>query len=203
MPTDLLSEILSSPNSLGIAALVSIRPRTQSELAELTGVSVPGVLKHLKRLEKLGLVQQSTLDSRLFRVRRVYTSRGISVGDFSRGDIRVVRLLRNPEAGPPSGDSMRTLESLAEDLIIQRRRIREQVRKLSRMIDDLLEDQARISRTAEETGRGVDERLILGTIFTEESVSDAERVLARHYGLKGGRRSIERVLAESRKIAKK
>jgi predicted transcriptional regulator len=203
MPDDLLSEILSSPNSLGIAALISIRPRTQSELAELTGVSVPGVLRHLKRLVKLGLIEQSRLDSRLFRARRVYSSKGMSVGDFSRADLRVVRLLRKPETGGSPGNSITTLESLAEELILQRRRIREQVRKLGRMIDDLLDDQARMSKTTEEAGRGTDERLILGAIFTEESVGDAERVLVRHYGLKGGRRSIERVLAESRKIAKK
>ena len=86
MAKDVLSEILSSPNSLGIAALVSIRPRTQSELAELSGVSVPAVLKHLKRLEALGLVQENKLtkdDRRIFAVRGVYCSREFLVGDFS------------------------------------------------------------------------------------------------------------------------
>ena len=71
------------------------------------------------------------------------------------------------------------------------------------MIDDMLEDQARLTKVAEVTGRGLPDRLILETIFTEESLAEGERVLARHYGLKEGRRSIDGVLAESRKIAKK
>jgi DNA-binding Lrp family transcriptional regulator len=203
MTKDLLSEVLSSPNSVGIAALVSIRPRTQKELAELAGVSVPDVLKHLKRLQQLGLVQVYNLDSREFSVRKVYGARGMLIGDFSRPDISAVRLLRKPETEVPAGDPLRHLESIAEDLILQRRRVREQVRRLGRMIDDLLQDQARLSRVAEAAGGGIDGRVVLETVFAEESLSEAERALRRNYGLKGGRRSIDRVLSESTKNAKK
>ena len=188
---------------MGIAALVSIRPRTQSELAELTGVSLPGVLKHLKRLEMLGLVQEKKLDRHMFTARKVYTARRTTIGDFSEPDLRVVRLLHEPGVAEPQGGESLNLESQAEDLILQERRVREQVKKLGRMIDGLLADRSRLAATAGTTGLGFDDRLILQVLFTEESASDGERVLIRHFGLKGGRRSIDRVLAESRKIAKK
>jgi len=200
---DTLSEVLSSPNSLGIAALVSVRPRTQSELVELTGVSLPGVLKHLKRLEKLGLVQEKKLGHNLFAARKVYLAKGMTIGDFSQADLRVVRLHHGPEIAVPQAREVTNLEFLAEDLILQERRVREQVRKLGRMIDGLLEDRSRLKAMTGTTGLGFDERLILQILFSEENVDDGERVLLRHFGLKGGRRSIDRVMAESKKIAKK
>jgi len=188
---------------VGIAALVSMRPRTQSELVELTGVSLPGVLKHLKRLEKLGLVQEKKLGRHVFTARKVYTARRTTIGDFSEPDLRVVRILHEPSVPVPQGGEFLDLESQAEDLILQERRVREQVKKLGRMIDGLLADRSRLAATAGTTRLGFDDRLILQILFSEESPSDGERVLFRHFGLKGGRRSIDRVLAESRKIAKK
>ena len=203
MPADALSEVLSSPNSLGIATLVSIRPRTQSELSEITGISVPAVLKHLRRLRDLGLVKENRVNSDLLGVRRVYTASGVLVGDYSLRDLRVVKVMEKPGGPIPEGDTASLMEELAEELMVQRRRVRDQVRRLDRMTEDLLEDQARLSRMAEMWGDEIGARLILETIFTEEDLREGEKVLTRHYGLKGGRRSIDRVMAETRRFANK
>lgn len=203
MGSDVLAEILSSPNSLGIAALVSVRPRTQSELAELTGVSVPAVLMHLRRLRRLGLIRENKINNKLLGVRRVYTANGILVGDFSQADLKVVKLHKKPEFALRHENPIKHLEALAEDLLLQKRRIREQVRRIGRMIDDMLEDQARLSSIAAAAGRGIGERLILETVFSEEDPVEGERILVRHYGLKGGRRSIDRLMTETLRFAQK
>ena len=47
------------------------------------------------------------------------------------------------------------------------------------------------------------ERLILHALYTADSIDEGQRVLSKHYGLKDGRRSIDRVLAKAGSIAKK
>jgi hypothetical protein len=66
------------------------------------------------------------------------------------------------------------------------------------MIDDLVEDESRIEVTLEPMDLSDMERLILRVLFTEESLSEGERVLLKHFGLQDGKRSIEKALNKAR-----
>lgn len=203
MAKDVIGEVLSSPTSIRIASLVSARPRTQSELAELTGVSVPAVLKHLRRLEEHGLVMAEKVNDPSITARRVYLARGQLIGDYSTPGMRVVRAWGGLLPGQSSGMSLQELESLAEDALFQKGRIREQVRKMGRLIDNLLENQAKLAQVVNASKMSLGERLVLQVIFTEEDIKEVERILSRHYGLPQSRRSIDRVILEAKRLAKK
>ena len=63
-------EMVSSVMRLVIADLLSIRPRPLSELAHETGISVQGVLKHLKKLAAMGVLRETELRGRPFHFSR-------------------------------------------------------------------------------------------------------------------------------------
>ena len=95
---DLLPEVVSSRTRLKVADLVSARPRSLGELAAATGISIQGVLKHLRKLEELGLVEGKNVRSPDLAVRKVYAAKGVRLGDFSAGDLTLVKLSGNPSA---------------------------------------------------------------------------------------------------------
>ena len=203
MTSDTISEVMSSKTNLRIAALVSIRPRALSELAELVGVSIQAVLKHLKRLERLGIVQKEKIAGGGVSVRYVYAAKDYLVGDFSTGDLTIVKLSSRAREKVSPKDPLSHLEFLAEEAIVQRRRIREEARKLGRLIGDLVDDEVRLDRTIDSMGLQAGERLILHALYTADSIDEGQKVLSKHYGLRDGRRSIDRVLAKAGSIAKK
>src|SRR5215831_12756415 len=90
-------EITTSQTTLKIASLVSTRPRTLTELSDLTGVSIQAVLKHLVRLEKLGYVESKKLVNRDLAARRVYCSAKVRVSDFSSEGLIAVNTMENPD----------------------------------------------------------------------------------------------------------
>lgn len=62
MPTDTLSQTLSAladPTRRAIVARLNTGDATVSEIAEPIKMSLPGVSKHLKVLEKAGLIRRS------------------------------------------------------------------------------------------------------------------------------------------------
>jgi DNA-binding Lrp family transcriptional regulator len=196
-------EVISSTPRLLIADLVSTRPRTLKELADVTGMSVQGVLKHLSRLKTLGVVQEKGIRGSNLGVRKVFSTNRFRIGDFSAGDLRVVKLSRTQKPPPARVKNVyNELESIAEETLVQRRRIREQVRRLGRMIDEIVEDETRLSTLVESLPLEDDERLILHVIFTEESLEQAERLLTERYGLKDARSAIDGVLRRVRGFAK-
>lgn len=203
MQSDAALELLTSANSLKIAALVSVRPRTLSELAELTGISIQGALKHIKKLERLGLARGEKISGKDLGVRKVYSASALSVGDFSSGDLKIVKVSKRVVAEMVEKDPLGRMEFLAEEALVQRRRIRDEARRLGRLIDDLVEDERRLQAALDSINLDDDSRLILHTMFTEETAADGERVLTKHFGMKGGRRSIDEALAKARYIAKK
>jgi predicted transcriptional regulator len=196
-------ELLSSPSRLKIADLLSVRPRTLGELADETGISVQAVLKHLEKLDRLGIVEKRKVSGRDVSARKVYLTKGAFVGDYSYGDLTIVNMTRRGHVKYESADPVGELESLAEDTLVQRRRIREQVRKLSRMISQLVDSEDRLSGIIEGLGLDDEECLLVQTMFTEETLGDAERALARTHGMRDPRRSIERALAKARRSVNK
>ncbi len=201
--TDPISGFLSSKTRLRIADLLSTRPRTLGELAELTGISIQGVLRHLRKLVDLGLVEEKSVHWKGVTVRKVYLAKGVRVGDFSVGDLTVVKLSRAEPLSVDSTEPVADLEYLAEEALLQRRRIKDQARKLGRMIDELVEDEAKMNGLLQSMSLTESEKLVLQTLFTEDSLDDGERALSAHYGLKDGRRSIEKALAKARRSAKR
>jgi DNA-binding transcriptional regulator GbsR (MarR family) len=196
-------EVISSAPRLLIADLVSTRPRTLRELADVTGMSIQGVLKHLSRLKALGVIQERRIKGTSLGVRKVFFTERFHIGDFSVGDLSVVKVSRAQPSIPARTKSVYSeLESLAEETLVQRRRIREHVRRLGRMIDEIIEDEIRLSTLVESLPLEDDDKLILHVIFTEEGLEQAERLLTERYGLNDARSAIDGALRRVRGFAR-
>jgi DNA-binding transcriptional ArsR family regulator len=203
MSQEAMEAILSSKARLRVVGLVSLRPRSLRELADLTGISVQGVLKHLTRLKSLGMVDELKLKTRSLPVRKLYTIKDIRVGDFSQGDMTVVKLSRPPERAAEAADPAGELDALAADAIVERRRIREQARRLGRAIDELVATEARIAGLVRGLTLEEEDKLLLHTLFTEESMEEAESALRADYGLREPRRALEKAVSRAKKLGKK
>jgi DNA-binding MarR family transcriptional regulator len=193
----MIDEVLVQGARLKIADAVSVRPRTLTELADLTGISVQGVLKHLKRLAVLGLVEERKTPASVTKARRVYLARGSSVGDYSAKELAIVKLSKATRPEKRRHTKNQDLESLAADVLFQRRKIRDEARKLGKMIDRLVEEEELLNGALEAGPFTDDERLILQNLLTEETIEDGVRVLSKYYGVED-RRSIDKALAKAR-----
>ncbi len=185
-----LSEIVSSRSRLRIASLLSVRPRTLAELAQLTGMSVQGVLKHLSKLKELGILEEAPFAA--VGARKVYSLKGFDVGDFSSEGLTVVKMSRRATAKPEEKRPLRELEYISEDSLLLRRRIRNQSRRLGRMIDELFENEAALRATLGSLKLTDEERIILQTVFAEETLEDARKSLG-YLGL-GDAKAVDDVL---------
>jgi DNA-binding transcriptional regulator GbsR (MarR family) len=192
-----INEILVQGARLKIADAVSLRPRTLTELADITGISIQGVIKHLKRLAQLGLVEERKAPGSVTKARRVYVARGASVGDYSSRDLAIVKLSKANRPEKRRHAKSQDLESLAADVLFQRRRIRDEARKLGKMIDRLVEEEELLNGALEAGPFTDDERLILLSLLTEETIEDGVRVLSKYYGVED-RRSIDKALTKAR-----
>jgi len=203
MSAEVASEILSSRSRLKIADMMSARPRTLGELAAKTGVSVQAVLKHLEKLDRLGVLEKRKVSGRGLSARKLYAMKGFRIGDFSLEGLTVVSLsARKPiryEGSDPIGD----LERIAEDALVQKRRVREQARKLGRSIAELAEHEERLDGLIDALGLGDEDRLVVQTAFTEETLEEAERELGKTHKVGDPRRSIARALAKARRSVEK
>ncbi|HXW37340.1 MAG TPA: ArsR family transcriptional regulator [Nitrososphaerales archaeon] len=195
-----LEAIVSSGARLKIASLLSVRPRTLRELSALTGVSVQAVLKHLGKLDSLGMLSEESVQAGSLGVRKVYALKGYSLADYSSEGLLMVRVSKRP-AVARSDPSLGVLKSLAQETLFQRQRIREQARRLVRMVDELSESEEKLNSIVDEMKLADAERLILRTVYTEETLEDAESALRRNYGLPDPRRAIESLLSKVERIA--
>jgi len=187
--------LLSSRTRLRIAELISRRPRTLRELARLTGLSVPGVLRHIEAMSKAGLIQERRVGARMLPARKLYAMKGIRVIDFTVGDLSIFKVGVD---SPVKEKGSQSLNALAMDIFVGRRRIKEKAKRLARAIDELVENEEMLAKGIEDLELSNEERLILLTLFTEETADDAERVLTRIQGLQEARRSIDRALAKAK-----
>ena len=202
MTKEILPEVVASKTRLTIAGLLAVRPRTLAELADLTGVSVQGVLKHLAKLSSLGLVSESKVSGSHEKVRRLYGAKGSLVSDFSAEGLTLVRLTGAVTHDVNPKTAMDELEFLAEETLVKKRRIREQVRRIARLVDELADDEGRLKDTVDSLSLGDGEKAALMAYFTEESAEEAERALRKYYGFVEGRRSIEKAITKAGRNAK-
>jgi DNA-binding transcriptional ArsR family regulator len=192
-----LNEVLSSDVRLKIADALSQRPRTLGELSHITGISVQGVLRHLRRLEKLGLVEERRLSPSIPKARRVYAAKRAMVEDYSAGNLTVAKVVEvlpdTRRAQKPATD----LENMSADVLLLRRRVREEAKKLGRLINDVAESQYELEAALTSMPLSDVERLILRVILTEETMEDGLRALSEFYGIVD-RRSIDKALAKAK-----
>ena len=165
------------------------------ELARLTGLSVPGVLRHLEAMGRAGLIQEKRVEVRTLPIRKVYSLKGMKVMDFSVGDLSILKVMTSRAL---KGGGVRDLQSLAMEILVGRRRIRDKARGFARAIDELAENERMLTAGIDELALTDEERLILLTVFTEETTDDAEWVLKRIQGMKDARRSIDGALARAK-----
>ncbi len=197
---DIVGELVSSKARLRIAGLLSVRPRTLRELSDLTGITVQGVLKHIAVLERLGILDQKRIEGDEITARKVYSVKGVQIGDFSFGDLMVVKVTDLGKTVYKSENPSKQLQSLSQDALVQRRRIRDETRRLGRMIDSFFDTQAHLRGLIDGVVLKDEDRLVIQTAFTEETLEDAEESLRRHYGLSNSRRAIERAFGKVRRI---
>jgi DNA-binding transcriptional ArsR family regulator len=192
-----LDEVLSSSAKLKIENALSVRPMTLAELASTTGITVQGVLRHLKRLAELGLAEEKRLTTRNLKARTVYAAAGEVIGNHSTSDLIVVKPTRKLPTGTRAGGPL-SLEERAADILLLQRRIKDQAKKLGRLIDELADEREALRSGVEGLRVSPEEGLILEVILTEETLEDGLRVLARYYGIED-RRSIDIALAKARR----
>ena len=200
MPADTMEEVLSSKARLTIMDAVSVRPRTLGELSDISGISVQGVLRHLRRLEELGLVEEMGLSRAAPKARRVYAAASSRVRDYSMGGFTVVKATAELEGEPAA--RVRDLERAAGDLLILRRRIREEARRLGRLIDEAADEQEELAAAVRSLPLPPAEKLMLEVVLTEDTVEEGAAVLSKYYGL-SDRRSLERALKKARQVVGK
>jgi DNA-binding transcriptional ArsR family regulator len=193
-----LDEIISSNAKLKIENALSVRPMTLAELASATGITVQGVLRHLKRLAELGLVEERRLPKKTLKARTVYAAAGEVIGDYSTSDLVVVKPTRKLPAGAPRAGGPQSLEERATDILLLQHRVKDQAKKLGRLIDELADEREALRSGVEGLHVGPEEGLILEVALTEETLEDGLRVLARYYGIED-RRSIDRALAKAKR----
>ncbi|HME18349.1 MAG TPA: winged helix-turn-helix domain-containing protein [Nitrososphaerales archaeon] len=203
MAPEISQEILSSKSRLRIADLLSTRPRTLGELADKTGVSVQAVLKHLEKLDRLGILEKRKVSGKGISIRKLYSLKGFRVGDFSAEGLTVVNIARVGPVPYEGKDPVGDLERIAEDVLVQRRRVRDQARRLGRSIEELTAHEERLGGLIGGLGLGDDERLVIQTAFTEETLEEAEKELKRVHRIDDPRRSIATALAKARRSVKK
>ncbi|HYA56529.1 MAG TPA: winged helix-turn-helix domain-containing protein [Nitrososphaerales archaeon] len=197
MYSNRLGEVLSSGVRLKIADAVSQRPRTLGELAFITGISVQGVLRHLRRLEKLGLVEERRLSNSIPKARRVYASKGAVVEDYSSVDLTVAKVVQSFGTYPAMRGQATDLETMSADVLLLRRRVKDETKRLGKLIDEVAESRDELRAALASMPLNDVERLILEIVLTEETKEDGVKVLSRFYGIED-RRSIDKALAKMR-----
>lgn len=180
---------------------VSVRPRTLGELSDIAGISVQGVLRHVKRLMELGVVEEVRLSKAAPKARIAYVAKGARVRDYSSGGYAVVKSTEGV-GGPQRKGKVRDLERASGDLLILRRRIREETRKLGRMIDEAADEQDVLADSVRSLPLAPAEKLIVEVVLTEDTLEDGIRVLSNYYGI-DDRMSIESALSKAKQIVGK
>lgn len=180
----IIEEIASSRARLTIASLLSSRPRTLGELAESTGISVQGVLKHLNVISRSGILKTRSLPrGRFLRPRKLYFIDARRVADYSEGDMIVAAVgAERTETPNVADDPSAELDGLAQDVILMRRRVRDLSERMKRMIEETTDDETRITRLIEGLALTPDERQIAYLLFGDDRPEKVRRILRQHYG---------------------
>ena len=150
----------------------------------------------------MGLIEERTVNRpKYLTVRKAYSLKGASLDDFSRESLMIVNLSaeREEEALGVGRDAFADLNGMAEELLIEGRRIKDQARRLQRMIDEFSATKSRLKRLIESLDLNSEEKLIAETVFTEDTVKGAATVLSKFYGCRNPDEAISEVVAKVKK----
>jgi predicted ArsR family transcriptional regulator len=191
-----IEDIADSRVRLTIASAISSRPRTLGELAEVTGISVQGVLKHLNKLSESGILRTRNLPSgEYLRPRKLYFIDSRRVANYSEGEMIVATLGEQAGAGELKvDDPYAELDGLAQDIIVMRRRARELSARMKRMIEEVTENESRIARLIEGLKLSSEEKQIARLIFGDDGPEQARRILRKYYGCANPESAIQGVV---------
>ena len=195
-----IEALASSGIRLKIASLLSSRPATLSELAELTGISVQGVLKHLHKIDEGGLLKEESMKgARYLRQRKLYSIEKRKVADYSEGDFLLAALGSQTTFIPEeTKGAYEELDWFAQDILILRRRAKDLSHRLRRVLEEVTENEARIGGLLAGLRLEPEERQIAYLIFTEDSPERAKAILRDHYGCADPTGAINSVSAKLR-----
>lgn len=200
-----IEEIASSRARLTIASLISSRPRSLSELAEVTGISVQGALKHLKKLSEAGILEEENMpQGEYLRPRKLYFIRSRKVEDYSQEDVLIATLGRaeleeGSELGRTNRNVYQQLDELAQDVIVSRRRVRELSKRMQRLIEELADAESRVSALISSLDLTRDEKQIAYLIFGDDPPERVSAILREHYGCTDPAAAIREVSQKIRK----
>ncbi len=196
-----IEEVASSRARLRIANLLSSRPATLGELADLTGISVQGVLKHLVKLRDEGILAEKKMrGGRFLSQRKLYYVESRKIADYSEGDLLVATIGRSLREPPLKvRDTYEELDWLAQDIVIMRRRARELSQRMKRVLDEVTEDEARIGALIEGMSLSPEEEQIAYLIFAEDTPEHARAILKEHYGCSDPEAAMKAVVTKVRR----
>jgi len=196
-----IEEVASSRVRLQIGNLLSSRPATLGELASLTGISVQGVLKHLKKIGDQGMLEEETMKrGRYLKQRKLYFIRSRKIADYSEGELLVATLGRSVREPPVKvKDARDELDWLSQDIVILRRRARELSHRMKRVLEEVTEDEGRIGALIDGLSLSPEEKQIAYLIFAEDTPEHARAILKEHYGCADPDAAMEAVAAKVRR----
>ena len=184
-----IEDIASSRVRLTLSGLLSSRPRTLTELSEATGISVQAVLKHLGKLDDLGILTERNMPKgKYLRPRKLYFIKSRKVADYSQDDVLVATLggANAPRAATERFGEKRSayeeLDELAQDIIMLKRRVRDLSRKTIKIVDEVVDTESRITSLLGSLDLTDEERQIAYLIFTEDEPERVRAILRDHYG---------------------
>jgi len=188
MAATILEQVVSPRSRWVIADMLSVRPRTLRELAARAGISVQGVLKHLRKLDELGLLEETELKGNEYvSVRKVYSTTRRRISDYSAEQFLIAHLSsarKSGDGGEQRGESLglEALESLSEDILVQRQRIRSLAKRMEKMVAELEESEEELSEAILSRDISGELKLIALALFSEDDRAETMSVIRKHYG---------------------
>ena len=152
----------------------------------------------MRILERLGLVEERKVTASAPKARRVYAAKGAILEDYSSGNLTVAKLVEKRQEDLRYQRQGGGLEGMAAEVLILRRRVKEEAKKIGRMMEEAAQGQEELEAALSRVPLSEEERLILEVILTEETVEGGVRALSRFYGIED-RRSIDEALAKARR----
>ena len=143
-------------------------------------------------------MEERRLGNSIPKARIVYASKGAIVEDYSSSDLAVAKMVESWPSGRGTKGSETDLENMSANVLLLRRRVNDETRKLGRLIDEVAESRNDLIAALAKMPLSELERLILEVILTEETVEDGVSALSRFYGIED-RRSIDKALAKARR----
>ena len=177
---DELLGIIGSGTRLRLLELLCVRARSLNELASNLGVTQQAILKHLRMLEQLDLVQEINV-GRKSRVRKIYAlSRPLSMGYVFRDNILCLFVGSNGKSIKSAGNVMELLKQTEYERSLLHMRAKLLANRLRSLVEEDLEKQAEIRNSIKNLKLSPIQEIALqcsNMINSERQLEQASKVL--------------------------